>query len=166
MTVPSRRWASPDGRLVATGSLDATARLWDAQTAAARARRRPRKNVAKVPSRRRQRVARAAGPISSGSSSRRSGLGPPGRELGRVRHEGGVRDLAFSPDGSIAVGERRQPGAAADRSAGRWPGCPSRPAGVVAFSPDGRTAVAAGREVRVWPVGGGWMPPSWWSSTP
>jgi eukaryotic-like serine/threonine-protein kinase len=165
--LPHEDWAwalafSPDGRTAATGSMDRTARLWDAATG--RPRGEPMRHDGPV-------LSLAFSPdgstllTGSGSPDERSGEArfwdaatgqPSGAALS---HPGSVERVAFSPDGRtfVTVSPQR---AQLWRSADRRPkGAPMGHGATVrtaAFSPDGRTVATGGDDgtVRLWDTNG------------
>ncbi len=146
---------SPDGQTILTGSMDKTARRWDAATG--RPIGPPLEHSAAV-------VSAAFGPagqtILTGSHDRTVRLwdAATGRPIGRpVMEPDQLWAAAFSPDGRtiLTVGS-------ADHRARLWDAATGRPIGpdlehpgvvtAVAFSPDGRTILTGGedRTTRLW----------------
>jgi WD40 repeat protein len=145
---------SPDGKTIATGSADGTARLWD--TATGKPVGSPLNHVGDI-------NAVAFSPdcriIATGSADRTARLwdAATGKPLGPpMNHLGDINAVAFSPDGkTIATGSR-------DNTARLWDAATGKPLGppmahqaevlAVAFSPDGKTiATGSGdRTARLW----------------
>jgi WD40 repeat protein/serine/threonine protein kinase/tetratricopeptide (TPR) repeat protein len=148
---------SPDGTMVATGSTDQTARLWDAATGALigapLAHRGTVRAVAFSPDG--KTVLTAAGETArlwDVASGRPIGAG--------LEHPGTVRELRFSPDGKTVLTVSNDFSARLwDAANGRAIGAPLTHRGRVndaAFSPDGK-AVLTGSEdgtARRWDAGG------------
>jgi uncharacterized delta-60 repeat protein len=150
---------SPDGGILATGSLNDTARLWEVATgreiAALRGHEAPVLSVAFSPDGR---------TLATGSEDETARLWEvaTGREIAAMRgHESGVWSVAFSPDGrTLATGSR-------DKTARLWEVATGREIAAlhghenqvlsVAFSPDGRTLAtgSADKTVRLWEVATG-----------
>lgn len=144
---------APDGKLVASGSLDRLARVWDVATRREMARMAHEDGVAQVvfsPDGRR--VASASRPYLVGWQQQTVRLWEiGGREIGRVAHGGGVRALVFSPDGTYLAAAGSDHTARLLDTGGREVArlVLGSPVETVAFTPDGHRFVAAGGEVRL-----------------
>jgi len=145
---------SPDGKTILTGSLDKTARLWDAATG--RPVGPPMEHSGEV-------MSVAFSPdgktIVTGSFDGKAWLWDTatGRPIGQpLPHSGGVGSAAFSPDGkTIVTGD-------SSTNARLWDAATRRPLGppiphkggviAVAFSPDGKTILTGGfdKTARLW----------------
>ena len=150
---------SPDGRTIASGSLDNTVRLWDAASGEElRALEGHEDSVLSV----------AFSPdgrtIASGSADDKVRLweAASGRQLRVLAgHEGGVGSVAFSPDGrTIASGSWDETVRLWDAASGRQLRVLAGHGGdvwSVAFSPDGRTIASGANDytVRLWDAASG-----------
>jgi len=142
---------SPDGKYVASGSRDGTARVWEAQTGREIARMTHEADV----------TALAFSPdgkyVASGSrdGTARVWEAQTGREIARMTHEADVTDLAFSPDGKyVASGSRDDTARVWEAQTGREIARMTHEADVtdLAFSPDGKYVASGSRDgtARVW----------------
>jgi len=158
---------SPDGRWVVSGGWDSTARVWAVETGAEVARMTHEgwfKSVAFSPDGRwvvsagcdeyTHTCIRGSARVWDISVNLNTGTAT-GAEVTRITHEGGVRSVAFSPDGRWVVsgswdGIARVWDVSADLSTGAATGTEVtrmthwRWVDAVAFSPDGRWVVSAG----------------------
>jgi WD40 repeat protein len=153
---------SPDGRTVLTGSVDDTARLWDAATGQPRGE--PLRHGGYV-------TCIAFSPdgntvLTGSSKTARLWEVATGRLLGELRHKLAVRMVAFSPDGRTVLtgsaGNPEKPGEALlwDAATAQGRGDPMRHGGAVtavAFSPDGKTVLTASLDgtARLWDAANG-----------
>ena len=142
---------SPDGKYVASGSRDGTARVWEAQTGREIARMTHEADV----------TALAFSPdgkyVASGSrdGTARVWEAQTGREIARMTHEADVTDLAFSPDGKyVASGSRDGTARVWEAQTGHEVARMSHEDYVVAvaFSPDGKYVISGSWDdtARVW----------------
>jgi hypothetical protein len=147
---------SPDGKLLATGSLDETVRLWDASTGepvgeTQRDHSGPVNGVAFSPDGTRLASASSDGTVRLRDPATGQPVGQP------LRATGPVNGVAFSPDGT------RLASAGADETIQLWDPATGQPVGQpleghtgqvtgVAFSPDGELLASAGADgtVRLW----------------
>jgi uncharacterized delta-60 repeat protein len=142
---------SPDGKYVASGSEDGTARVWEAQTGHEIARMSHEDYV----------VAVAFSPdgkyVISGSwdDTARVWEAQTGHEVARMSHEGYVVAVAFSPDGKYVIsGSGDGTARVWEAQTGHEVARISHKDGVaaVAFSPDGKYVASGSRDgtARVW----------------
>jgi len=142
---------SPDGKYVASGSRDGTARVWEAQTGREIARMTHEADVTDL----------AFSPdgkyVASGSrdDTARVWEAQTGREIARMTHEADVTDLAFSPDGKyVASGSRDGTARVWEAQTGHEVARMSHEDYVVAvaFSPDGKYVISGSWDdtARVW----------------
>jgi WD40 repeat protein len=151
---------SPDGKVLATGSRDSTARLWDATTGLPLGEPLPHdswvRSLAFSPDGKTLVSGGFGGTASVWEVATGKRIGAP------IIHRGYIYAVAFSPDGRFimtAAGDvMRQDG---ENSARLWDAVTHKPIGMalnhdhyveaVAFSPDGKSAVTSGgSDVCVW----------------
>lgn len=132
---------SPDGRRLATGSRDSTAKLWDVVTGELEATLKHEMAVTALAFSRDSKI------LATGSADRSARLWDvgSGKLLSVLEHKGTVWSLSFSPDGKlVATGSDNQKTVSVwDTSTGKLLETLSDSRYPVAFSPDGRALATA-----------------------
>jgi roadblock/LC7 domain-containing protein len=147
---------SPDGGLLATGSADQTARIWDIPSGQERTRLAHGEGVAAV----------AFSPdgrlLATGSADQTARIwdAASGQERTRLSHDEGVLAVAFSPDGGLLATGSFDPTARIwDATSGQLRAELTHGGAVwaVAFSPDGRLLAtgSADQTARIWDAASG-----------
>jgi uncharacterized delta-60 repeat protein len=157
---------SPDGRYVVSGSIDGTARVWEAASGREVARLPHDDWVSAVAFSPDGRYVVSGGCDKRGENYRciegtaRVWEAASGREVARLTHDEDVTDVAFSPDGRYVVsGSRDTTARVWEATSGREVARMTHDSSVfdVAFSPDGRFVVSGSRDgtARVWEAASG-----------